>query len=228
MAIGTQAAETYRQYGYPKQVHNIPYNINSSLFAKENLDPSIVKELLARFKPEKEVVLLSSGSLIHRKGMDILVRAFMQLPDHLNAHLVLMGDGESREELQQLADNSPRVHFIGFQEKNMVPYWFNLADIFVFASRYDGWGLVINEALAAQKPVICSSSVGAAKDRLVNLQNAMVIDNEDVKNWSAALEQLITDRELRKKFIENCQVINQELSSEFNANKVYDIFRAIE
>ena len=228
LAIGKQAAESYRQYGYPKQVYNIPYNINSSLFAKENLDPYILKDLLTRFKPDKEIVLLSSGSLIQRKGMDILVRAFMQLPDHLNARLLLMGDGESKKELQQLAANSSKVHFIGFQEKNMVPYWFNLADIFVFASRYDGWGLVINEALAAQKPVICSNTVGAAKDKLVNFQNAIVIDNEDVKNWSMALEQLITNGALRNKFIENSQVVKPELSSDFNAKKVYDIYRAIE
>lgn len=228
LAIGKQAAESYRQYGYPKHVFNIPYNINTSLFAKQNLDPSVFHDLVTRFKPGKEIVLLSSGSLIHRKGMDILVRAFMQLPDHLNAHLLLMGDGESKEELQRLSAHSSRVHFIGFQEKNRVPYWFNLADIFVFASRYDGWGLVINEALAAQKPVICSSTVGAAKDKLVNLQNAIVIDNEDIKNWSTALELLITNGALRQKFIENSQVVNQELSSEFNAKKVYDIFRAIE
>jgi glycosyltransferase involved in cell wall biosynthesis len=228
LAIGKQAAESYRQYGYPKQVFNIPYNINSSLFERQNLDPSIFQELATRFKPGKEIVLLSSGSLIHRKGMDILVRAFMQLPDHLNAHLLLMGDGERKDELQQLSANSSRVHFIGFQEKNMVPYWFNLADIFVFASRYDGWGLVINEALAAQKPVICSDTVGAAKDKLVNLQNAIVIGNEDIENWTLAMEQLITNEAFRNRIIENNQVVKQELSSDYNARKVYDIYRAIE
>jgi glycosyltransferase involved in cell wall biosynthesis len=183
---------------------------------------------VTRFKPGKEIVLLSSGSLIHRKGMDILVKAFMQLPDHLNAHLLLMGDGESKKELLQLSANSSKVHFIGFQEKNLVPYWFNLADVFVFASRYDGWGLVINEALAAKKPVICSNTVGAAKDKLVNLHNAIIIDDEDVKNWSLAMEQLITDETFRNKIIENSQVVKQELSSDFNAKKVYDIYRATE
>ena len=228
LAIGKQAAESYRQYGYPKQVFNIPYNINSSLFERKNLDQSLFQELMIKFKPGKEIVLLSSGSLIHRKGMDILVRAFMQLPEHLNAHLLLMGDGESKEELQQLSANSNRVHFIGFQEKNRVPYWFNLADIFVFASRYDGWGLVINEALAAEKPVICSNTVGAAKDKLINLQNAIVIDDEDIKKWSQAMEQLITNEAFRHKIIENSQVVKEELSSDFNAKKVYDIYSAIE
>jgi glycosyltransferase involved in cell wall biosynthesis len=228
LAIGKQAAESYRQYGYSKPVFNIPYNINSNLFARQNLDPSLFREMVTKFKPGKEIVLLSSGSLIHRKGMDILVRAFMQLPDHLNAHLLLMGDGESKKELQQLSANSNRIHFIGFQEKNMVPYWFNLADIFVFASRYDGWGLVINEALAAQKPVICSNTVGAAKDKLVNLHNAIIIDDEDVKKWSLAMDQLITSEAFRNKIIENSQVVKQELSSDFNAKKVYDIYRAIE
>lgn len=227
LAIGKRAEESYRQYGYNKQIVNIPYNINSSLFNRQNLTPSSFQELITRFKPGNEVVLLSSGSLIHRKGMDILVRAFMQLPEHLNAHLLLMGDGEGKEALQQLSAGNNRVHFIGFQEKSMVPYWFNLADIFVFASRYDGWGLVINEALAAQKPVICSSAVGAAKDKLINGQNAVVINDEDIANWSRAMESLITNEGFRNEIIENSQVVKQELSSDFNAKKVYDIYRAI-
>jgi hypothetical protein len=70
LAIGKQAEQAYRLYGYKKSIFNIPYNINSQLFRKENLQQGIFQKLLDEYKSKGETILLSSGSLIPRKGMD--------------------------------------------------------------------------------------------------------------------------------------------------------------
>jgi len=226
LAIGKRAEEGYRKYGYSKDIYNIPYNIDISLFRKENLQQQLLHKLMTQFKPENEIILLTSGSLIPRKGMDTVIKAFLCLPSSINARLIIMGDGEEKEKLMALCNNAANIHFIGFQDKRMVPYWFNLANIFVFASRYDGWGLVINEALAAGKPVISSRLVGAAVDKLAHLQNAVLLDDvESVDELSAAMHKLITDEGFRDWIAHNSSLMKDELSSEFNARKIYDIYQ---
>lgn len=225
-AIGKKAEQAFRQYGYKKQIHNIPYNIDVGLFNVDNLQQDVLQKLVTQYKSNGEVVFLTSGSLIHRKGIDTVIRAFIQLPAHLKVQLIIMGDGEERENLMSLCNGNNNIHFIGFQGKEMVPYWFQLSDAFVFASRYDGWGLVINEALAAERAIICSKEIGAATDKLIDRYNALLIESEDVNAFRSAMEQLVTNTELRNELIENSRPLKTELSSEYNARKVYDIFRA--
>lgn len=226
LAIGKQAEEGYRKYGYKKDIYSIPYNININLFKKEALQVEQFQKLVAQFKPGNEIVLLTSGSLIPRKGMDTVIKAFLQMPSEIKARLIIMGDGEEKERLMKLCNNAGNIHFIGFQDKYMVPYWFNLADIFVFASRYDGWGLVINEAVAAGKPVISNKLVGAAVDKLVHLKNAILLnDVESINELSAAMHKLITDTEFRDHIAYNSSLLKEELSSEFNAKNIYDIYQ---
>lgn len=224
LAIGKQAESAYRKYGYNKSIYNIPYNINSRLFRKEELQQRIFQKLLNEYKSKGETVLLSSGSLIPRKGMDTVISAFLRLPSQVNARLIIMGDGEVKEDLKRLSNNNERIHFIGFQEKEMIPYWFNLADIFVFASRYDGWGLVINEATAAGNAIICSNVVGAAADKLIDMHNAIILDPEDVTGFANAMESLITNNELRSELLRNSESLKAVFSSDYNAQRVYDIY----
>ena len=81
----------------------------------------------------------------------------------------------NKESLKELAAPAGgRIVFLGFVEKNDIPYYFANSDIFAFASRYDGWALVINEALAADLPIISSDKVGAAVDKLKHRINVLV------------------------------------------------------
>jgi glycosyltransferase involved in cell wall biosynthesis len=224
LAIGKQAEVCFKKYGYKKPIYNVPYNINFNLFDSRNLETGIFQKLVDQYKSNGEVVLLSSGSLIARKGMDILIKAFLRLPEHLNARLLIIGDGEEKQSLHALCNGSNRIELLGFQEKHKVPYWFNLADIFVFASRYDGWGLVINEATASDLAIISSSTVGAVIDKLVDKYNAIVLNAEDVDGFSIAMHQLITDKVTYSALVKNMQTVKSELSSQYNAKKLYDIY----
>lgn len=224
LAIGKQAEQGYKRYGYNKPIYNIPYNINHRLFEIKNLDQDIFQKLLLKYKAKSEVILLSSGSLISRKGMDTVVKAFLQLPENVNARLLIIGDGEEKSALQTLINGNDRIELLGFQQKEMIPYWFNLADMFVFASRYDGWGLVINEAAAAGISIISSTAVGASADKLTNQLNGILLDAENVNGFTEAMQNLISDKEMRNKLVNNNQNVRTELSSEFNAKKLYDIY----
>lgn len=116
-----------------------------------------------------------------------------------------------------------RIQFAGFVQKEDIPYYFRVADIFAFASRYDGWALVINEALAADLAIICSNQVGAAADLLTDGVNACICPAEEVPAFSKAIYSLITDQLLRNFLVSNAQSIKKEISSAYNAEKVYGL-----
>jgi len=222
LAIGANAEKSFKTYGYKKAIFQLPYNIDTRLFERVNLDQSKLSSLQQTHRDRSQFIFLTSGSLIYRKGMDTVINAFNAIPDSFNLKLLILGDGEEKLTLQELAKDNPNVEFLGFQEKNTVPYWFNLADAFVFASRYDGWGLVINEALAASKPIIASTSTGAAMDKLGNL-NAILLEPEDTVGYTNAMIKISTNKELVQSFTKNSGSIREEVSSDFNANKLYDI-----
>ncbi|MHA4843861.1 glycosyltransferase family 4 protein [Flavitalea antarctica] len=222
LAIGKKAETGYRKYTYQKPIYQLPYNINIGLFESKNLDASFIDKLKATYQNNNEYIFLSSGSLIFRKGMDTLIKAFKNVPKKHHARLLIIGDGPDRAQLEELAGSDPDILLLGFQDKEMIPYWFNLADAFVFASRYDGWGLVINEALAAKKPVIASKETGAAVDKL-NDHNAFLLAAGDVDAYTHSMIRLCSEPGLASGFVEKNQHIREELSSELNAKKLYDI-----
>jgi glycosyltransferase involved in cell wall biosynthesis len=227
LAIGKKAMDGYASFGYKRLLYNIPYNINTDLFKEQNIDADLFEKLKKKWKANGEIILLSSGSLTHRKGMDTLITAFLRIPDLKNVRLLIMGDGPDRSELEAMTLHTSCVTFLGFCEKEEIPAYFRLADIFVFASRYDGWGLVINEAIAGETAIIASVETGAAFDKIVPNINGLLVKAGDIEGYKTAMMELIANPERRRLLIENNKELIKELSSAYNAKIVYDICAAI-
>ncbi|MCX6966289.1 MAG: glycosyltransferase family 4 protein [Verrucomicrobia bacterium] len=105
---------------------------------------------------------LFAGRLIDLKGVDLLIRALAKIPD---AVLTIVGDGPERPRLQGLAESmgvSERIQWLGQLKASLGIEHISRADVLVLPSRKDGWGAVVNEALMAGTPVICSTACGAS------------------------------------------------------------------
>jgi len=170
-AIGSQATADYQRRYPGKLVVNIPYYCDLASFSK-NLPE----------RPRTPVTILFCGQMIERKGVDLLLAAFARLRQTgLEAKLLLVG--REAELPQMLATMPPEVvghiEFAGFQAPDDLPQFFQRADIFVLPSRYDGWGVVVNQALGAGLPIICSDSVGAAHDLIKPGQNGTIFPAGD-------------------------------------------------
>jgi glycosyltransferase involved in cell wall biosynthesis len=103
------------------------------------------------------------GSLIPRKGGDLLIRALAGLKDP-DWRLIIMGDGGSRFDWERLADEAriaDKVTFTGVLLNADAKQILGDLDLFVLPSRFDGWGAVVNEALMQGVPVVCSDRCGA-------------------------------------------------------------------
>jgi glycosyltransferase involved in cell wall biosynthesis len=108
--------------------------------------------------------------------VDLLMQAFLALaPEFPQLELHLIGNGPMLPRLRDMsAAVADRVHFHGFKQWAELPQWYGEADILCAPSRYDGWGLIIPEGLAAGLLVVSTSSTGAALD-LVDSEAGWVV-----------------------------------------------------
>jgi glycosyltransferase involved in cell wall biosynthesis len=164
--IGKFAVDGYkREFGLQRSYFNLPYFSDLQRF----------KTSTRQEKTDR--TFLFSGSLIHRKGVDLLAAAFVQLAREVsNVRLRIIGDGEMRESLERtLSPVSERVKFVGFKDWHELPCEYANADVLCVPSRYDGWGLVVPEGLASGLSVIATDRMGAALEFVENGRNGWLI-----------------------------------------------------
>jgi glycosyltransferase involved in cell wall biosynthesis len=179
-AIGSVALRDYRARFPEPRSFCIPYHCNLDAFLAA-----------ARRPPSSaDIVFLMCGQMIERKGIDLLLEAFSQLD---RGRLLLVG---READLPRLLASLPanvrkRVEYAGFQPPEALPRLFAQADVFVLPSRYDGWGVVVNQALGAGLPIICSDAVGAGHDLVEDDVNGMKFPSGDVASLRRAMRRLI-------------------------------------
>jgi glycosyltransferase involved in cell wall biosynthesis len=116
--------------------------------------------------PEKmgEWRLLVAGQLIRRKGVDLLLRALAGLQD-VPWQLHVAGDGPERKRLESLTRRlnlGDRVSWSGGMEREELQESYAKSDLVIVPSRFDGWGMVVNEALQSGCPVLATETCGSA------------------------------------------------------------------
>ncbi len=187
-AIGTQAERDYAARFPETRIFNIPYHCDLAPFAAQPRAP----------RAPGIVTFFFCGQMIARKGVDQLLAAFATLPE--NARLLLIG---REAELPQLLANlalpvRERVRYAGFQTPDALPNFFAQADVFVLPSRYDGWGVVVNQALGAGLPIIASDQVGAAHDLVCEGTNGFTFPAGDANALATAMHRYATNPEFAR------------------------------
>lgn len=100
-------------------------------------------------------VIVALGRLSHQKGFDMLLNAMSKLQQHVNCRLVIFGEGELREPLQQIANElgiEERVSFAGYTDNPLAEI--RCADLFVLSSRFEGSPNGLVEAMSVDTPVV--------------------------------------------------------------------------
>ncbi|MEM6945056.1 MAG: glycosyltransferase family 4 protein, partial [Pseudomonadota bacterium] len=151
---------------------------------------------VGRVEVNDNVKILSVGTLTSRKGHDILIEALAQ-HRHLPWQLTILGD-DTREpdytaDLHRRVDRhglNERISFRGVVESYSLARSFATADLFVLASRYEGYGMAFAEAMAAGLPVL-GTDAGAVSEATAG--GAMLVPPDDVVALSEALGPLLAD-----------------------------------
>ena len=146
------------------------------------------KDLSDRFNLNLRKVLLFVGRLDPVKNLETLFKAISITTEDFVT--VIVGDGELESQLKQQASEMTKpIVFAGRYEGDGVRAWYNIADVFVLASKQEAYGAVTNEALIAGVPCIISENAGSAC--LINETNGLVINPYDIDSMAQTLNEIM-------------------------------------
>ncbi|MCK6264946.1 glycosyltransferase [Vibrio sp. ZSDE26] len=182
--------------GYPQDRLSIVHNGIDVKRLDNQKTVDVKKELNI---DESTFTFATVGSLTHRKGVDRLLLALRHLVlEYPNVHLVIIGDGPQRDNLEQQVDYlklSEHVHFVG--EKRNVVGWLKGVDGFVSGARQAANGLVTAEAALASLPVIAPFE-GGIPEILTHKKNAIFYKNSGTNPIVNAMRAVVKNRKSAK------------------------------
>ncbi|MBI3590058.1 MAG: glycosyltransferase family 4 protein [Candidatus Melainabacteria bacterium] len=204
LAIGKYNSEFYESYGVPKEkIYLVPYTVdNDFFFSKAQALLPKKNELKKKFNiPVDLPVILFSGKFISKKNPMDLLSAYVEVEKKTKAALVFVGDGVLRNEMEAFARENQLqyVYFMGFRNQSELPEFYAMSDVFVLPSEFEPWGLVVNEAMCFNLPIIVSDKVGAGGDLLRDGENGFVYPSGNVRELVVILSKLLSNPELIKK-----------------------------
>ena len=214
--------------GRPEQYVTIHSGVPLSKFRAPL--PEIRVQFRRRMKiPPEAFLFVSIGRLVPVKGFDVLIKAFAMAD--FGAHpvfLAIIGDGKEREALESASINlgvADCVRFTGELKDVNIPL--AAADAFVLASRNEGMGRALIEAMAVGLPVI-GTAVGGIPSILKNEKSGLLVPGEDPEALSRAMERLAAHPELCSELgTSAAKSVYPEYDEETMIEKLVELYREI-
>jgi glycosyltransferase involved in cell wall biosynthesis len=147
----------------------------------------------------EDILFVCVARFVPQKNHALLLKAFAEGPtSNPHAHLVLVGEGALREQLEQQAKNlgiADQVHFLGLRSD--IPDALGAMDVFVLSSDYEGSPLSVIEAMASGLPIV-STAAGGVPDLFESGREGFIVRPRDVQGLSASMVFLLGNREARQ------------------------------
>ena len=141
--------------------------------------------------------ILYVGSLIERKGVDLLLNALAKVQAEFEVYFA--GDGEEKEVLKELAKKleiDTKVHFLGQLSRDVLLKHYADSDLFVLPTREDCFALVILEAMCSELPIVCSKYADGAYDLIRDGENGFIVDPYNIDEFANRIESVLNDKTL--------------------------------
>jgi glycosyltransferase involved in cell wall biosynthesis len=137
-------------------------------------------------------IFLFVGHVIPRKGLPLLLEACaaLQMSGHTDYTLLVVGDGSQSSELQAFCQKSnltDRIVWVGRVSYDQIGSYFEAADVFVFPTLEDTWGVVTLEAMLLGKPILCSKGAGTS-ELVVHGENGYVFPPNNADELADLME----------------------------------------
>lgn len=212
------------------QVAVIPFGVEHKIFKLLGNKYEIRAQLRQKYKiPEKDHIVLYVGGDYPRKNVPTLLKAFTMLKD--DATLIKIGGdllprgGKKSINLMKKLGIQHKIIDIPREHMKNLPVFYNAADVFVFPSYYEGFGIPNLEAMACGCPVVttnCSSIPEVVGDAAIKIN-----DPFDYKLLADKIKEVLTNEGLRLDMIKKGLIQARKFSWEKYANGVYDVYKEV-
>jgi glycosyltransferase involved in cell wall biosynthesis len=165
-------------------------------------NPAITPELLDKakepvnhpwFQPEEPPVILGVGRLEPQKDFPTLIRAFAQIRQVQTARLVILGEGPDKPQLQSLIEELGLQSDVTLAGYTSNPFaYMAKASVFVLSSAWEGFGIVIAEALAVGTPVVSTNCPSGPAEILDNGKYGFLTPVGDAKSLAEATLKVLS------------------------------------
>ena len=146
---------------------------------------------------EKRVIAV--GRYVYQKGFDLLLQAWAKVEkEHGDWQLAIFGDGDRtpyEQLMRQLSIDESRCHLNG--PTSMIQQEYVNSSLFVFSSRFEGFGMVLVEAMACGLPVVSFACPCGPKDIVKHGEDGLLVENGNVEALADNLSRLMNDESLR-------------------------------
>ena len=168
---------------------------------------------------EDKINLICVARFHHQKGLDRLIKAYAKVKDYYK--LVIIGDGELKDKLYQLAKDNDvfdKIEWLGMRSN---PYAdIRASELFVLPSLYEGYPTITVEALISDTPVL-ALEVAGVKEQIVEPEYGWVIENSEEALTNKLIE-LKNKKSLLKEY--KTKLTNYKYDNERILNRYYEIF----
>jgi len=190
---------------------------------KSRIDLQIKEQIRSNYNiPLNSRIILCVSKHNDREAPFDTINAFSKL-DHNNLHLVLIGDGPLRGDLEQFAKqlNVQNISFTGYIQFQDLPLFYSISELFVHDSHNEPWGVSVQEAIASGIPVIVSDKVGAGHDLIDQGVNGYMYEAGNINLLiSFIIKGLKIDMGILNKY-------NQALLKEWNYESTLENIKAV-
>lgn len=184
-------ARTLELHGVKEEIVVVPIG-----FQRQNFSP-VSRQALGY--TEDDFLCVSIGRLVPRKGYDVLLRAWKEIP---KAKLAIIGDGPLRASLAASIREyglEDRVQLLGRVDEEKKFQILHAASLYVSAAQHEGFGIVFLEAMDAGLPIVAAND-GGQKDFLVPGKNALLVPPHDTQAIIEAVKRMQDDTAMREAF----------------------------
>lgn len=176
--------DLFVKYGMPdNRIFFLPMMVNNVKYSK-TIDNKFPDNNILKF--------IFVGRLATEKNIQLLIKSFQEvLKQGKIAELNIIGEGKCKAELQEMIGETAQIKLLGKKFGSDLLQAYQGAQILILPSSFEPWGLVVNEAMAAGLPVVCSSAVGAAYDLIVKPNTGWVFKDNDERELTELLLNII-------------------------------------
>lgn len=210
-------SDMYKNFSIPLNKIKVIYNPVDIKFIDEMSRKPIEDSSFEINSRKNSPLIISMGRLTDQKGYSYLLKAFQIVRSNLPAKLVILGRGDKKEELENLAGNlniDKFVIFLGFQSN---PYRLMArSDVFVLSSLWEGFPNALIEAMTCRVPVISTDCSSGPKEIITSGVNGLLVPVGNENILADAILRVLTDKKLSNKIAEN----GRKKVLDFEAKKV--------